>query len=91
MANPTSKIIAEQFGSWLGFLTLVFTIFIVFVTVTSWIHSVFSFPLLPYFENTLADFRHFTHLVFDNLFYRWFAKALEHVVYYGMVFLKPIF
>lgn len=90
MQSKTIQLVVQQFSSWTAFFTIAFTIFIVFVTLTSWIHSIFDFPLLPYFENTLADFRHFTHLVFDNLFYRWFSYFLGNLVYYGMVLLKPI-
>lgn len=57
---------------------------------TSWLHSVFNWMLLPLFENSLSGFRYFTHLVFENLFYKWIICLLENIVYYFMVLLKPI-
>jgi hypothetical protein len=91
MPTKISKLMYEQYGSWITFLSISFTIFIVFVSITSWIHSVVEWPLLPHFENSIEQFRVFTHAVFDNFFYLWISVFLAYVSYAAMLILEPIF
>lgn len=87
--SRTNKYLAE-YKSWLFAIGFVFTAFILFVTFTSWLNHVFHWELLPIFQNSLNDFRAFTHLIFEWTFFAPLSYILEYTWYVVTLALSKI-
>ncbi len=68
----------REFSWWNNFWSWLVGIFLLFATITNFLHGIFHFDLLPLFSNTLADFRHFTHWVLDTFLFSWITWLLAH-------------
>jgi len=80
----------QELKSWFSAFGTLLPVFILFVTITSWLSHITDWQLLPIFVNSIEAFRAFTSLLFDVLFYIWLVPGIEYVIYVLLVALEPI-
>lgn len=82
------KWVKEEGSGWLVFIGPPFTFFMIFLTITSWIHELTDWSLIPIFENTINGFREFAKFIFETLFYQWVSALLSYLYFNLFVWLS---
>jgi hypothetical protein len=70
-------------------LGLIFTVFLIAVTMTNFAYNIFGFRLTEFFEVTFSTLHDFLHVAMYLLVYSWFTPLLQ-VVWFGLTWLGSL-